>query len=162
MGIQNTKSFDDLVKLYTQSTIQINQLVIEKESKDYKACNFYLHKKKCFYREAKITPKKTGQFVTFWKRNKEGIIEPFHEKDKFDFYIITVRSKNNSGLFLFPKKTLLAKNIISTDTKEGKRGFRVYPAWDIPNNKQATKTQEWQLHYFFELGTEKYLNYFLD
>lgn len=160
--MENTIIAKELLEVSKKNKLHITEFTTEPESKHYKACNFYLHKKKCFYREAKITPKKTGQFVTFWKRNKEGIIEPFHEKDKFDFYIITVRSKNNSGLFLFPKKTLLAKNIISTDTKEGKRGFRVYPAWDIPNNKQATKTQEWQLHYFFELGTEKYLNYFLD
>jgi hypothetical protein len=38
--------------------------------------------------------------------------------------------------------------IISTHLKEGKRGMRVYPPWDLPSSKQAKKTQQWQLPYF--------------
>jgi maltose-binding protein MalE len=29
--------------------------------------------------------------------------------------------------------------IISTQFKEGKRGMRVYPPWDLPSSKQAQK-----------------------
>jgi hypothetical protein len=45
---------------------------------------------------------------------------------------------------------LQEKGILSDDNKEGKRGFRVYPPWDIAINKQAKQTQEWQLKYFLE------------
>ena len=41
--------------------------------------------------------------------------------------------------------------IISTSKKEGKRGFRVYPPWDTATNKQAVKTQQWQLDYYYEI-----------
>lgn len=29
--------------------------------------------------------------------------------------------------------------------------MRVYPSWDRPTNKQALKTQEWQLPYFVDM-----------
>ncbi|MEG2603136.1 MAG: MepB family protein, partial [Carnobacterium sp.] len=32
-----------------------------------------------------------------------------------------------------------------------KRGFRVYPLWDQPDNPQAIQTQKWQLNYFLDL-----------
>jgi hypothetical protein len=40
------------------------------------------------------------------------------------------------------------KGIISSNGKEGKRGIRVYPPWDIATNRQAIKTQNWQTNYF--------------
>ena len=45
---------------------------------------------------------------------------------------------------------LINKEIVS-DKKEGKRAIRVYPPWDIAINKQAQKTQKWQLNYFLEI-----------
>ena len=54
-------------------------------------------------REAKITPKKVGQFVSIWKRNEEGITKPCHINDAFDKLIIECKSKNNSGRFIFTK-----------------------------------------------------------
>jgi hypothetical protein len=47
------------------------------ESIEYGACSFGLNGKTIQQRISKITPKKTGQFVTIWKRNKDGITEPF-------------------------------------------------------------------------------------
>ena len=44
---------------------------------------------------------------------------------------------------------LLQNNIISKNNTGGKRGFRVYPKWTIPENEQAIKTQKWQLQSFF-------------
>jgi len=82
----------------------------------------------------------------------EGITEPYSEIDEFDILIINVKTENKFGQFIFPKSILIKKRIISTLKKEGKRGFRVYPIWDIAINKQAKKTQEWQLNYFFELN----------
>jgi hypothetical protein len=42
--------------------------------------------------------------------------------------------------------------------KAGKRGFRVYPIWDKPDNKQAEKTQKWQVKHFLDC-TEAKFNY---
>lgn len=139
--------------VYDQCNFEILGFQFETESQEYDACQFELNNKKVISRNAKITPKKTGQFVTFWKRKKNGPIEPFHEKDQIDFYTITVRHEDEFGQFVFPKSILIKKGIISTEKKEGKRGFRVYPPWDISINKQAQRTQKWQLEYFYEINS---------
>jgi hypothetical protein len=123
----------------------------ETESTEYKAYRFFLNEKNCCYREAKITPTKTGQFVTLWKRNASGIIAPFNFLDHIDFVIITVRKETFLGQFIFPKSVLFEKGIFSTEAKEGKRAIRVYPPWDETTNNQAQKTQKWQLNYFYEI-----------
>jgi hypothetical protein len=124
------------------------------EAAEYNAYQFYLNQKSICYREAKITPIKTGQFVTLWKRNKSGIIEPFDFSDEIDFVIVSARKEDRFGQFIFPKAILLEKGIFSTKTKEGKRATRVYPPWDETTSKQAQKTQQWQLHYFYEITPE--------
>jgi hypothetical protein len=43
---------------------------------------------------------------------------------------------------------LIEKGIITHLDKEGKRGFRIYPPWDVTTNKQAQKNQIWQSNYF--------------
>ena len=91
--------------------------------------------------------------MTFWKRNGNGPIEPFNESDQIDFYTVNVRTENKFGQFVFPKSVLIKKDIISTEKKEGKRGFRVYPKWDIVKKKQAERTQKWQLNYFYEINS---------
>ena len=48
----------------------------------------------------------------------------------------------------------MGKSILSKPGKEGKRGFRVYPDWDKVENKQAEKTQKWQLEFFLELSSK--------
>jgi hypothetical protein len=139
-------------EVYDKCELQISDFENELESTEYIACNFKLNGVNIICRTAKITPKKTGQFVTFWKRNVYGLIEPFYETDNITFYVVNVRIKNKLGQFVFPKSMLIQKGIISTDKKEGKRAFRVYPPWDITLNKQAKQTQEWQLNYFYEIG----------
>jgi len=104
-----------------------------------------VERKKIICRSSKTTPKKVGQFVTFWKRNIKGITGPYSETNKIDFYVINVKSGNRFGQFVFPKSELINKEIIRTEGKDGKRGFRVYPKWDTPKNKQAEKTQKWQV-----------------
>ena len=118
------------------------------ESKEYNACSYTIDGLNIIERTAKITPKKIGQFVTCWKRNANGITEPYKETAAIDFFIIKVNSGKNSGEFKFPKAALIKHGILSTEKKDGKRGFRVYPIWDTPNSKQAIKTQVWQLNYF--------------
>lgn len=140
-------------EIYDKCELKIFDFRAETESKEYHACQFELNGMKIISRSSKITPKKIGQFVTFWKRNKKGITEPFSETDQIDFYVINVKTENNFGQFVFPKSELINKGIISTEKKDGKRGFRVYPKWDNTENKQAKKTQEWQLKYFYEIGS---------
>ena len=139
-------------EVYDKCSLKISDFKIETESKEYNACRFQLNGLNILSRNAKITPKKVGQFVTFWKRNENGPIEPFDENDQIDFYAVNVRTENEFGQFVFPKSVLIKKGIISTEKKEGKRAFRVYPNWDIPKSKQAERTQKWQLNYFYQIN----------
>ncbi|MEN7550499.1 MepB family protein [Rapidithrix thailandica] len=139
-------------EVYDKCGLRISDVNTETESKEYDACRFKLNGLNIVCRNAKITPKKVGQFVTFWKRNNNGSIEPLDDNDPIDFYVVNVRSKDRFGQFVFPKSVLLKKGILSTDKKEGKRAFRVYPNWDMAKNNQAEKTQKWQLDYFYEIG----------
>lgn len=127
----------------------------ELESKEYDACTFQLNDLKIISRSSKITPKKAGQFVTFWKRNGNGPIEPFEESDAFDFFVVNVRTEKNFGQFVFPKSVLVKKGIVSTSKKEGKRAIRVYPSWDQPTNATAIRSQKWQLDYLFEVNEKR-------
>ncbi len=137
--------------LYSKCGFQLQHLVWNPESANYAACSFELNTYKIQFRVANITPTKIGQFVTIWKRNKEGITAPFDVADLLDFMIISVRDSENFGQFIFPKSVLIAKGIVSQNEKGGKRGIRVYAPWDKPENKQAIKTQDWQANYFVEI-----------
>lgn len=138
--------------VYDKCELKLSDFKIEPESKEYDACRFKLNGLNIVSRNAKITSKKIGQFVTFWKRNRNGPIEPLNETDQIDFYVVNVQTKNQFGQFVFPKSVLIKKGIISTKNKEGKRAFRVYPIWNKTENKQAKGTQKWQLNYFYEIG----------
>ncbi|WP_281633717.1 MepB family protein [Flavobacterium luteolum] len=140
--------------IFDKADLQMTSLEKESESEEYSAFRFQLDNKNICYRESKITPTKTGQFVTLWKRNQSGTIEPFDYSDTIDFVIVTVRKDQNWGQFIFPKKTLLEKGIFSTQSKEGIRATRVYPPWDKTTSKQAQKTQKWQLDYFFNFSDQ--------
>lgn len=141
-------------KVYKSCSLQISNYREELESQEYDACKFELNGRFVISRKAKITPKKKGQFVTFWKRNESGIIEPFEEEDEVDFFVVNIFSKDRCGQFVFPKSTLIWKGIISTQMKEGKRAFRVYSPWDDVTGSQAKNTQLWQLDYFYEINKE--------
>ena len=141
--------------LYNVCNLECSQPEAEAESAEYSAYRFKINNKSICYRLAKTTPTKNGQFVTLWKRNNKGIIEPFDFSDIIDFVIVSVQKENNFGQFIFPKSVLLDKGIFSTSKKEGKRATRVYPSWDITKSKQAQKTQEWQLNYFLDLSDKE-------
>jgi hypothetical protein len=138
--------------IFDPCALEISSFMLETESKEYDACRFKLSGRKIIYRNAKITPKKVGQFVTFWKRSENGPIEPYSASDLFDFYVVTAQKEKELGQFVFPKNILMKKGIISTPEKEGKRAFRVYPKWDNTRNEQAQRTQAWQLDYFYEIN----------
>ena len=137
--------------LYKESGFQLQNLIWNSESTNYGACSFELNGKLIQYRVANITPTKIGQFVAIWKRNNQGITAPFDVTDSLDFMIISVRDSENFGQFIFPKSVLIAKGIVSQNEKGGKRGIRVYAPWNKPENKQAIKTQAWQINYFVEI-----------
>jgi hypothetical protein len=140
--------------VYDKCGFDLTNPKLNSESLEYGACSFELNGNTIQHRVSKITPTKTGQFVTIWKRNKNGITEPFDILDDIDFILITTRSGNNLGQFIFPKSVLADKGIITRNDKEGKRGIRVYPPWDIAKNKQAEKTQNWQTNYFLIIRSD--------
>lgn len=129
--------------------------MVQGESSAYGACDFQLEDKNVQFRISKITPKKVGQFVAIWKRNAEGITCPFDVSDDLDFFIIASQEQENCGLFIFPKAILQQKGIVSKNKVGGKNGIRVYPSWDIPINKQAIKTKNWQIDYFIDLAEDQ-------
>jgi hypothetical protein len=105
---------------YDNCSFIISDLLIESEGKTYKACTFKLNEFNIICRNAKITPKKIGQFVTFWKRNKNGITEAFDENDLIDFYVVNVIKDHRIGQFILPKSVLIKNRIISSVQKDGK------------------------------------------
>lgn len=146
-----TESIHNTLKaIFSPLDLSISQLIIDKESKEYEACSFNLGETSVIYRHAKVTPKKVGQFVTLWKRSPEGPITPYESSDNFDLVIISTKDGLNSGQFVFPKKVLSEKGILTHLGKEGKRGFRVYPPWAVTISKQAQKTQQWQIEFFHQ------------
>jgi hypothetical protein len=138
-------------QLYSKCGTVFSAMQKQTESIEYGACSFMLNQQNIQYRESKITPTKTGQFVTIWKRNPAGITTPFSANDNIDFMIITCKNDKNLGQFIFPKSILLQKAIMSDHCKQGKRGMRVYPPWDVATNAQAIKSQQWQCNYFINL-----------
>ena len=145
--------------VYDKCDFDFTNPILNSESVEYGACKFVLNGKTVQHRISKITPTKTGQFVTIWKRNKNDITEPFDISDDLDFIIITARSGDNFGQFIFPKSVLADKGIITRNGKEGKRGIRVYPPWDNAINKQATKTQSRQIKYFLTIKNDNVLDF---
>ncbi|ASW76340.1 hypothetical protein IQ37_09050 [Chryseobacterium piperi] len=149
------------VSVFSKLELPISNVHPDLECQEYFGHNFQLNQYHIKSRKSKITPKKIGQFVTLWKRNpgtKET--EPFSYLDYFDFYIIISESEHQSGFFFFPKSILIQKQILTSPSKEGKRGFRVYPNWDIPQNKQAQKTQDWQKQFFIDFSDDHFLTKF--
>jgi len=128
---------------------------LEKESIEYSASTFKLNGLRIKSRHSKITPKKSGQFVTLWKRNPEGVTAAHDILDPVDLFIIHSRKDKSFGQFIFPKSTLSQYGIVSNNNTIGKRGFRVYPPWDKAISKQAQKTQKWQLEFFLEIHNEQ-------
>ncbi|WP_211172631.1 MepB family protein [Chitinophaga sp. Ak27] len=139
------------ILVYDKCGFDFDGLIAEDESQEYGACTFRLNKLKIKFRISKITPTKTGQFVAIWKRNQEGVTQPFDLTDEIDFIIISSQNGDNFGQFIFPKSVLLDKGILTGNGKKGKRGIRVYPPWDTVANKQAKKTQDWQIKYFLTI-----------
>lgn len=136
---------------YEPSQLTSNNFMRESEGKEYGASQFEMNQRRIKFRVAKITPTKTGQFVTLWKRRRTGPILPYDMADDVDLFIVSVRTAQHFGQFVFPKVVLCEKGIVSKEGRGGKRAMRIYPPWDITDNQQAKETQAWQLLYFFEI-----------
>ena len=134
--------------IYEPCDFTISQAAADKESDEYGAGTYKLNNIRVITRTAKITPKKIGQFVAIWQRDDDGITQPQHVDGEFDLMVINCQDGDRFGQFVFPKAALAKHGIISTSNKRGKNGIRVYPVWDKAVNKQAMKTQAWQLGYF--------------
>ena len=124
----------------------------DEECRDYAGYNFQIGSHHVKFRKAKLTPKKIGQFVTLWKRNLTGQTVPFDMEDEFNYYIIMASDAHRKGLFVFPKEILVSMGILSSFNSAGKRGFRIYPEWDIPVSSQSLSTKKWQNKYFIDLN----------
>ena len=146
-----------VLEYYKKNKLAITNFLADDKGQDYNSCSYQLNDTQLLSRTAKITPKKIGQFVTLWKRNTDGPIAPFDQKDSFDVVTINVNHPNpvgTHGQFVFPKSVLVQKGIVTGD-KEGKRGFRVYPPWDKPTSNQALKSQHWQVNYFLSFDPNR-------
>jgi hypothetical protein len=140
---------------YEPNRLIMRNTVKEAESEEYGACTFDLNNRRIKFRVGKITPTKSGQFVTLWKRTGRGPIQPYDLSDSIDLFVVSVRQAERLGQFVFPKTVLAEKGIVSKEGKGGKRAMRIYPSWDITESRQAKTTQTWQLLYFFEIHSEK-------
>jgi len=136
---------------FEPSGMAYTNLIKEKESAEYGASTFEMNHKRITFRVGKVTPTKNGQFVTLWKRIGEGAIQPFDLADPIDLFVISVRTATQFGQFIFPKATLFERGVVAKEGTGGRRAMRLYPPWDKPESPQATKTQAWQLPYFFEI-----------
>lgn len=133
--------------------------MVDPENIQYGGYTFALNNSLVKFRIAKITPTKIGQFVTLWKRDIDGITQPYDVSDPFVFYIISTRKENHFRQFVFPKSLLYKQGVLSADGKGGKRALRVYPPWDTGLNRQAQKTQKWQIEYFLEIPHNGQVDY---
>jgi len=138
--------------VYGPCGLKLSKLRAEPESAEYGACEFHLNNLAIKFRRSKITPTKTGQFVTLWKRIGKGSIQPFDTADRIDFFIISARTENHFGLFIFPITVLQKRGIVSHKNVGGKRAIRIYPPWDLTHSAQAQRSQNWQLDFFLDLS----------
>src|SRR5690606_352330 len=104
-----------IAKVYDKLYFDISKIEIELEGIEYDACQFELNGIKVISRSSKITPKKVGQFVTFWRRNQNSETEPYSENDLFDFYVINTKYGDRFGQFVFPKSELINKGFITSE-----------------------------------------------
>ncbi len=162
--IKEIKKLNNLI--FEPLNLQISNILPDLECEEYFGFNFKINHINIKFRKSKLTPKKIGQFVTFWKRDSNEKTIPFDINDDFDFYIISLEENNNSGFFIFPKTILEKENVISSEQTTGKRGFRIYADWHFPNSKQAEKTKLWQTQFFINYSgfenkiSEKFKNIF--
>ncbi len=139
-------------QLYTPYKMSLTAICEEPQNAAYGAGTFQIASKTVRFRVAKQTPKKSGQFVAFWEKDRHNKNQAFSSEEAPDLLVITTfKDEHRYGQFIFPKAVLLKQNILRTNSNPGKMAMRVYPSWDPPTSKQAITTQNWQLPYFVDL-----------
>jgi len=136
------------------------------ENSKYEALIFSLNERRIVYRKGNVTPDRPGAFLSVWQRpvlETDNGNKPIPLKsDELDYLFIQVEDESDRGLFIFPVATLKEKGIVSSATKKGKTGFRVFPPWSQDRGVVGTKvfsesgkkTQRWQLPYFIEIAED--------
>lgn len=149
----NLKTIEE--QLFQPLGLSCSNIEEDLECREYSGFNCTVNERNIKFRISKITPTKTGQFVTLWKRNEKGETIPFDSTDNIDFYLVASFKDSLSGVFIFQKQILAEKGVLSNGKKTGKRGIRVYPSWDKTESKQAHKTQDWQTQYFLTFSEDR-------
>lgn len=103
-------------------------------------------------RRARKTPNKKGYFTVFWRKGEDDRNRPYTLEECTDRLIITVLDQGKKGQFVFPKKVMALKGIVTTGSSKGKMAMRVYPDWVTGLNPTARKAQAWQSEYFMDLS----------
>ena len=93
--------------VYKPNNLMITNLKEEKQNAEYAGCLFHLNNKTIRFRKSKVTPNKTGQFVSFGRKMKICEIERSLIKVAPDLLVITCIADNKLGQFIFPKEILL-------------------------------------------------------
>lgn len=139
---------------FSKFHLTLTNLFPEKQNKKYYGARFILNNHSIRFRKSSCTPNKAGQFVAVWEKDTEGNNQALNYYSSPDFLMIYSETPECKGLFVFPKDIALKYGILATVFKKGKLGFRVYPAWDEVNNKQALQTKAWQNEYFVDLSQQ--------
>jgi len=144
-----------IIDIYLPANLNIQNPKLEHDPRgqEYSACRFKIDDQNVAFRVAKTTPTKIGQFVTAWKRIKaNNVIEPYDTKDDINFLVIHAADASHQGQFVFDKNILISQGIMSSNGKQGKLAFRIYPPWSKPIAKAAIKSQNWQVKYFYSIN----------
>ncbi|WP_242685740.1 MepB family protein [Staphylococcus simiae] len=123
----------------------------ERYNHDYEAAIFNYNNNSYRSRMAKKTPTKEGYFVTCWTKDDNNRNRPFSMNETTDYLAVVVEDHDLTGVFIFPRQSLIDRSISTTEKRQGKMAFRVYPKWCHNLNNTALKTQQWQSAYFYQI-----------
>src|SRR5699024_8866875 len=87
--------------IYEPNNLTLKSVQEEKQNAKYGAGMFQLSSKTVRFRVANITPKKIGQFVALWEKDKNNKNQPFTYEGAPDLLVITTFKNNNKfGQFI--------------------------------------------------------------
>jgi hypothetical protein len=134
--------------------VLIDNIVEEEQNLEYEGFSFSIKKKRFRSRKAKKTLKKKGYFVAFWEKDSNNVNKPYDEETSPEKLVINIIDNDKIGQFIFPKKILVDKKILTSVDSKGKMAIRIYPSWCDNLNYNAVSTQKWQLDYFIDLSDQ--------
>lgn len=131
------------LETYAVATGRTFGVTAEEQNSDYESGLATIDGNTWHIRTARTTPTKPGGFVAFWQRNADGQTQPFAQSDPAAGLLVFIEQAEERGVFTFTSDHLDELGITS-GTRAGKRGFRVYPEWCTGLNRQAAATQRAQ------------------